>query len=226
MDYIQNMILVTGASGKTGKAITKALSKVDSICAFVHREEQVAVLKSLGAVKVIVGDLRHQVDIRSAMRGARAVYHICPNMSPSETVIGKSVIDEAKKASVEHFVYHSVLRPQIEAMNHHWQKMRVEESLFESGLPFTILQPAPAAETFSQVLRRDVKAEIMTIEDWKLGIAGLSDYALENLVKMFEYYDRRGLMGNPNVLTWILRREPNSLESFAERVMKEHYAEN
>ena len=292
MDYIQNMILVTGASGKTGKAITKALSKVDSICAFVHREEQVAVLKSLGAEKVIVGDLRHQVDIRSAMRGARAVYHICPNMSPSETVIGKSVIDEAKKAGVEHFVYHSVLRPQIEAMNHHWQKMRVEESLFESGLPFTILQPAPymqnllagwkramgegvlrvpysveskfsfvdlenvaevarivltqpdhtnaiyelagtmptshveAAETFSQVLRRDVKAEIMTIEDWKLGIAGLSDYALENLVKMFEYYDRRGLMGNPNVLTWILRREPNSLESFAERVMKEHYAEN
>ena len=127
MDYIQNMILVTGASGKTGKAITKALSKVDSICAFVHREEQVAVLKSLGAVKVIVGDLRHQVDIRSAMRGARAVYHICPNMSPSETVIGKSVIDEAKKASVQHCVYPSVLRPQSEAMNHLWQTMRAEE---------------------------------------------------------------------------------------------------
>jgi uncharacterized protein YbjT (DUF2867 family) len=34
-----------------------------------------------------------------------------------------------------------VLHPQIEAMPHHWQKMRVEELLFASGLPFTILQP-------------------------------------------------------------------------------------
>jgi uncharacterized protein YbjT (DUF2867 family) len=28
-------------------------------------------------------------------------------------------------------------------MPHHWQKLRVEAALFESGLPFTILQPAP-----------------------------------------------------------------------------------
>ena len=28
-------------------------------------------------------------------------------------------------------------------MPHHWNKLRVEEALFASGLPFTILQPAP-----------------------------------------------------------------------------------
>jgi uncharacterized protein YbjT (DUF2867 family) len=28
-------------------------------------------------------------------------------------------------------------------MPHHWQKLRVEEAVFESGLAFTILQPAP-----------------------------------------------------------------------------------
>jgi len=43
---------------------------------------------------------------------------------------------------VQRFVYHSVLHPQVEAMPHHWQKLRVEEQLFESGLAFTILQPA------------------------------------------------------------------------------------
>jgi uncharacterized protein YbjT (DUF2867 family) len=42
---------------------------------------------------------------------------------------------------VERFVFHSVLHPQIEAMPHHWQKLRVEELLFESGLSFTVLQP-------------------------------------------------------------------------------------
>lgn len=286
------MILITGAGGKTGKAIVKALSKGESICAFAHREEYVSVLQSLGAEKVIVGDLRHQVDVRSAMRGARAVYHICPNMSPDEVEIGKLAIEEVKKAGVEHFVYHSVLHPQIEAMNHHWQKLRVEEMLFESEIPFTILQPAPymqnllanwksiteygilkvpysveakfsfldledlaeaakivltesnhknaiyelagtmpmshvdVAKIFSQVLRREVKAETEEIRDWRLRVTGLNEYALENLVRMFEYYDKWGLVGNSNTLKWLLRREPISLSNFIERVPKEDFAKH
>ena len=284
------MILVTGASGKTGKAIVQALATMESVYAFVHREESVSDLKSLGAVKVIVGDLRDETAIRTAMQNIRAIYHICPNMIPDEKVIGNLVISEARKARVEHFVYHSVLHPQIEEMNHHWQKLRVEEILFESGIPFTILQPAPymqnllanwksiiddgilrvpysieskfsfvdladvaeaakivltesthqnaiyelagtipashveVAKIFSKVLKRDVKAEKMEIRDWRLGVTGLSEYALENLVRMFEYYDKWGLAGNPNALKWILRREPNSIENFVERVVKENAA--
>jgi hypothetical protein len=48
----------------------------------------------------------------------------------------------------------------------------------------------------------------------------MSDYAVENLVKMFEYYDKWGLVGNPNVLRWLLKREPASLEAFVERTVK------
>jgi uncharacterized protein YbjT (DUF2867 family) len=137
------MILITGAGGKTGRTLTQALSNVESVCALVHREEYVPVLKSLGAEKVILGDMRDDDAIRYAMQEIRAVYHICPNMSPDEVGIGKLVIREAVKAGIEHIVYHSVLHPQTERMTHHWQKMRVEEMIFESGLPFTILQPAP-----------------------------------------------------------------------------------
>src|SRR6185436_12761799 len=136
------MILITGAGGKTGRALVKALSKVERVGAFVHREEQASILTSLGVEKVMVGDLHDRDAIHAAMQRMRAVYHICPNMSPDEAVIGKLVIGEAHAAGVEHFVYHSVLHPQAEQMNHHWQKMRVEEMLFESGLRFTILQPA------------------------------------------------------------------------------------
>ena len=46
------MILITGAGGKTGRTLIKMLSKVESVCAFVHREEHVSVLKSLGAEKL------------------------------------------------------------------------------------------------------------------------------------------------------------------------------
>ena len=277
------MIFITCAGGKTGRSLVKALSKVESICAFVHHEEHISVLKSLGAEKVIVGDIGDAAVIRSGMQEVRAVYHICPNMSPDETVIGNLVIRAARESGVEHFVYHSVLHPQVEKMTHHWQKMRVEEMIFESGLPFTILQPAPymqnllagwksivdhgvlripysaqskfsfvdlediaeaakviltqanhknaiyelvgtlptshveVAEIFNHVLKRDVRTEKEEIGDWMLHIKGPSAYALENLVRMFEYYDQWGLVGNPNVLRWLLKREPTSLESFIER---------
>jgi len=137
------MILVTGAGGKTGRTQVKTLSNVESVCALVRRDEYASVLKSLGAENVIIGDVHDESAIHSAIQVARSVYHICPNMSPDEVVIGKLVIAEAQKVEVEHFVYHSVLHPQTEKLNHHWQKMRVEEMIFESELPFTILQPAP-----------------------------------------------------------------------------------
>lgn len=284
------MILLTGAGGKTGRALIKALSKFESIFAFVHREEQVSILRSLGAKKVIVGDMRDESAIRSAMDGVRAIYHICPNMSSDEQVIGRLVIDEAHKVEVEHFVYHSVLHPQTEKMHHHWGKMRVEEMIFESGIPFTILQPAPymqnllaswnsileegvlhvpysvhakfsfidledvaeaakivltepahkgaiyeltgtmptshaeIAEILSRVLNRDIRAEKEEIKNWQIRAKGMSEYAMQNLVRMFEYYDRWGLPGNPNVLTWLLKREPKSMESFIDRTVKERNA--
>ena len=286
------MILVTGASGKTGKAIIKSLSGVESVCAFVRDEKHSESLQSLGAEKVFVGDLEDQSALLSATKNVRAVYHICPNMNPREMEIGRMILDAAKQSRVEHFVYHSVLHPQIEAMNHHWQKLRVEEMIFEAGIPFTILQPAPymqnllaswksivdggilrvpysveskfsfvdiadvaeaakivltestyqnaiyelagttpmshveVAEIFSKVLKREVRAEKIEIGDWRLGVSGLAEYALENLIKMFEYYDQWGLVGNPNVLKWILGREPNSLESFVERTAKEYHAKH
>jgi uncharacterized protein YbjT (DUF2867 family) len=282
------MILLTGAGGKTGRALVKVLSKVESVCAFVHREEHVSVLKSLGAAKIIVGDLHAETAIRSAMQGARSVYHICPNMNSNEFAIGKLVIDEARKIGMEHLVYHSVLHPQIEKMNHHWQKLRVEEMIFESGIPFTILQPAPymqnllagwksivedgvlrvpysvnskfsfvhledvaesakivltepnhknaiyelagtlpishveVAEIMSRILNRDVRAEKEEFSDWKLRAGSLSEQAVGALVKMFEYYNQWGLVGNPNVLRWILKHDPESLESFIERTLREY----
>jgi len=281
------MILVTGAGGKTGRTLIKALSKVESVCAFVRREGYVPVAKSFGAEKAVVGNMQDENSLRTAMQVVRAVYHICPNMNPDEVGIGKLIIDLARANGVEHFIYHSVLHPQIERMPHHWKKLRVEEMLFESGLPFTILQPAPymqnlmagwksivedgvlrapysinskisfvdledvaevaktvltepnhfnatyelvgtqpsshveVAEILSRVLNRPVRAENEEINDWRLRAKELSEYAVENLVNMFEYYHERGLRGNPNVLKWLLGREPTSLEMFFERTMKE-----
>jgi NAD(P)H dehydrogenase (quinone) len=137
------MILVTGAAGKTGRAVIRALiAKGGEVKALVHRPEQVRPVQDLGARPVLIGDMRDQLTMDHAARDVRAVYHIPPNVHPDEELIGQVVLAASSAAGVNHFVYHSVLRPQIEAMPHHWLKMRVEERIFRSGLRFTILQPA------------------------------------------------------------------------------------
>jgi NAD(P)H dehydrogenase (quinone) len=136
------MILVTGAGGKSGRAVIRALAaRGEGVHAFVHREALVAPARAAGAASVSVGSLDDVEAIARAAQGARAVYHICPNVSPLELAFAGSVVEGIRRSGLRRFVFHSVLHPQIEAMPHHWQKMRVEEMLFASGLDVTVLQP-------------------------------------------------------------------------------------
>ena len=175
------MILVTGAAGKTGRAVIRALAARDvPVRALVFRPEQVGPVQELGAHEAVVGDMRVQSVMDRAVRGARAVYHICPNMSPDELAIGQTVIRAARSAAVECFVYHSVLHPQTESMPHHWEKLRVEEQLFESGLPFTILQPAAYMQNllsyWDDIVERGVYAVPYAVET-RIGMVDLEDVA-------------------------------------------------
>lgn len=140
---VSGLILVTGAAGKTGRYVIQELvEKGARIRAFVHRKEYIERVEEIGAIEVVHGDLCDQRTVDQAVEGIRAVYHIPPNVHPDEAAIGQTLISSAQSAEIERFVYHSVVHPHIEAMPHHWQKMRVEEQLFSCGLAFTILQPA------------------------------------------------------------------------------------
>jgi uncharacterized protein YbjT (DUF2867 family) len=137
-------ILVTGAAGKTGRAVIARLrARGLAVRALVHRRRQRAELAALGVGEVVEGDLTSSQAVARAAAGVGSVYHICPNVHPDEVGIGRSVVAAGRAAGVRRLVFHSVLHPQIEAMPHHWAKLRVEELLLESGLPCAILQPAP-----------------------------------------------------------------------------------
>jgi uncharacterized protein YbjT (DUF2867 family) len=137
------MILVTGAGGKTGLAVIGALvARGQSVRALIRRKEQFHRLRDMGAREVVVADMRDPEAVAAATAGARAVYHICPNVAPDEVAIGRIMITAARQANVGLFVFHSVLHPQTEAMSHHWQKLLVERTLIDSGLRFVVLQPA------------------------------------------------------------------------------------
>ncbi len=136
------MILITGAGGKTGKAVIKALvARSASVRALVRSGAHETALRTMGARDVVDGAMDDPQALARATHDVEAIYHICPNVSPHEIDFAKALVTAASNSGVARLVYHSVLHPQIEAMPHHWNKLRVEELLFGSALDFTILQP-------------------------------------------------------------------------------------
>jgi NAD(P)H dehydrogenase (quinone) len=282
------MILVTGAGGKTGHAVVRALSAsgVD-VRAMIRDPGKEAVLRRLGATEIVFADMTVESEVLSGFRNVRAVYLIAPNTHPAEERIGELAIGAAQSAGIEQLVYHSVLHPQTREMPHHWQKLAVEERLFESGLNFTVLQPAaymqnvaaywdsilaegiyrvpygeggalslvdledvaavaarvltsgehnhaiyelagpealtPAAiaEALNQSLSREVMVELTSLAEWveEAQAAGTAEYEVDTLKRMFHYYGRYGLRGNPGVLTWLLKRSPTTFTEFLGRLL-------
>jgi uncharacterized protein YbjT (DUF2867 family) len=174
-------LLITGAAGKTGRAVIQALAaRGRAPRAFVRRPEDAPIVTALGAGSVVAGDLRDAADLRRALVGVDAVYHICPNVHPDELAIGRLVLREAQAAGVGRFVFHSVLHPQAERMPHHWQKLRIEEALFESQLDWTILQPAPYMQNLLAGWRAVVADGVFTVPypvETRLSLVDLADVA-------------------------------------------------
>ena len=138
------MILVTGAAGKTGKAVIAALlARGAPVRGFVRSPAYEPALKAIGASEVIVGAMDDADALSRAVRGADAIYHICPNVNPNEIAFAKVLVAASTSSGVSRFVYHSVMHAQVEAMPHHWNKMRVEEILLRYGLDIRILEPTP-----------------------------------------------------------------------------------
>jgi len=175
------MILVTGAGGKTGKAVLKALvARGATVRAFVRSAAHHTALKAIGVHDVEVGEMDDPCAWSQAIRGTSAVYHICPNVSPHELPFAKFLVAAAATRGIRRFVYHSVLHPQIEAMPHHWAKLRVEEMLLASALDFTILQPTAYMQNSLAEWDRMVGDGIYRVPypvDTRLSLVDLNDVA-------------------------------------------------
>jgi uncharacterized protein YbjT (DUF2867 family) len=175
------MILVTGAAGKTGRAVITALAaKGASVRALVRSAGNASALKEIGAAEIAVGGFDDTAALESAAAGVTAIYHICPNVSRDEVRYARNVIGAAKAQGVTRFVFHSVLHPQIEAMPHHWEKMWVEEMLFASGLAFTILQPTAYMQNILGAWRAITEQGMYRVPypvDTRLSLVDLDDVA-------------------------------------------------
>jgi uncharacterized protein YbjT (DUF2867 family) len=134
-------ILVTGASGITGRALAAALGRRGvRPQGLTSRPGGAPALREAG-FEPVVGDLRDVGSLQRALAQADLVYHICPQMQADEAAIGHNVIDAARQVGVRRFVYHSVARSHLPDVVFHLEKTRVEIGLLHGGLPYTVVQP-------------------------------------------------------------------------------------
>ena len=226
------MFLITGSAGKTGQAIIKILAGNQyKVRAFTHKYEYVEGLKNCGAAAVFVGDMLRRSDLQSALEGVSAIYHICPNMHPKETEIGKNVIEAAKSVGCASIVYHSVLHPQTKSMPHHWKKLQVEEALFESGLTFTILQPCAYMQNISPELDKIIAGSVYRTPYRAASTFSLVDVndVAEVAYKILTSTDHNGAtyeLNGPEILSQldmvdILSAETNSVITFEYQTIDE-----
>lgn len=140
--------LITAAHGNQGKLLLPMLTRVNMrVRALAAKASTRDPLIALGADEVMIADIADPSVLKAAVAGVDAVYHICPNAHPREQQLGFDIVDAAKAAGVTHFVYSSVLHPEITTLKQHLYKREVEQHLIESGLPYTILRPAHYMQT-------------------------------------------------------------------------------
>lgn len=139
------MILVTAAGGKTGRAVIAALAAHGVDVRALRRSEALVP----GATETVAGDAG---DLGPHLDGIETVYFIWPNFTASEDEGMARAIEAVAAHGRQRIVYHSVLRPGLEAMPHHWDKLRAEERLAESGLDTVTLQPCSYMQNLEPLL--------------------------------------------------------------------------
>jgi hypothetical protein len=75
------------------------------------------------------------------------------------------------------------------------------------------------AAQLTKLLGKKITAEQVSLENWREQVekTGLGSYQISTLVKMFLHYQAHGFSGNPHMLSWLLGRQPTSLEKCLQR---------
>ncbi|MCJ1457751.1 hypothetical protein MMC28_008120 [Mycoblastus sanguinarius] len=157
VDFATDLLLLTCANGKQCQhLIPFLLPKWKSLRLVVNSESSRQKLlenyasNSKSNIEVVQADLAQPDDCKRILEGVRAVFHVGPAFHPRETEIGSNMISASltKNPRPCHFIYSSVLHPSLRKLLNHDSKRPIEETLIESSLPYTILQPSHFMDMF------------------------------------------------------------------------------
>jgi uncharacterized protein YbjT (DUF2867 family) len=189
-------VMVTGATGKQGGAVTRALLRRGySVVALTRNPASKAAIKFHNdGVRIVVGDMTIPDSLPGAMTDIDVIFAMStPFQSDhdSEVAQGVNVTDAANAAGVRHIVFSSVASANKNTGIPHFDtKHKIEQHIAASGIPYTIIGPTAFMENFIQIqsieglkggkLRRALPAsrpvQLIAVED----IGAFAVFAIEH----------------------------------------------
>lgn len=176
-------ILVTGATGKQGGAVLRHLRDRGFSVRALTRDPSKPIARNLAGpgTEVVRGDMEDFDSLRRALDGVHGVFAMATPYEKgveSEIREGKALMDAAKRADVNHFVYSSVASADRDTgIPHFDSKFEIEKHLRASGLIYTILRPVFFMENWeimrsqieagvlAQPLRRETRLQMIAVSD-------------------------------------------------------------
>jgi NAD(P)H dehydrogenase (quinone) len=143
----RNRVLVTGATGYTGRAAVDTALKLGlEVRALVHKEDARAAALRARGVEIIVGDLSSINSVRAALEGVRSAYFVYP-ITPGIIDATAYFSQAAQEAGVGAIVNMSQISSRRDSKSHAAQDHWIAERVFDrSGIPATHLRPTFFAE--------------------------------------------------------------------------------
>ncbi len=143
-------VLMVGATGKYASLVVPELKQRGvTVRALVRNQDKVDEARQQGAEETAIGDLSNMESLYAAASGVDGVFHINPAFAPNEAELGVAMVEAAKASGVQKFVFSGVYHPSLSKLSNHAAKRPVEEAMYESGMEFTVLQPAMFMQNFA-----------------------------------------------------------------------------
>ncbi|MBC7969712.1 MAG: NmrA family NAD(P)-binding protein [Verrucomicrobia bacterium] len=169
--------LVVGATGKYASLVVPELKQRGAtVRALVRDESKIEAARQQGADETAIGDLGDPDSLRAAAAGVDGVFHINPAFAPDEAELGMAMVEAAKACGVQKFVFSGVYHPSISKLSNHAAKRPVEEAMYESGMEFTVLQPAMFMQNFAASWDAVIRQGRFSLPYSKLAKACYVDY--------------------------------------------------
>jgi NAD(P)H dehydrogenase (quinone) len=148
-------VLITGATGSTGKdAIKKLLELKVPVRALVHKKDARSEQLSTQGVEIVDGDLSNFDSVSAALKGITGAYFLYPIQVPGILEATAFFTQAAIEEGVSFIVNMSQISARRVAKSHAAQDHWIAERLFDrSGIPVAHLRPTFFAEWLTYVAK-------------------------------------------------------------------------
>ena len=145
-------ILVTGGTGGLGRPTVEALKAA---------KHSVTVLSREAGEGRVVGDLTTGVGIADALQGIHTIVHLATTRSAKDSAQTRVLLEAARAAGVEHFVFISIVGVDRIPYSYYRDKVVSETLIEESGIPHTILRATQFHDFLAAFLRMQSRMPVL-----------------------------------------------------------------